>query len=358
MAEKLKKPSELSHEEWCSLYPRLTLKQIAEELKCSESNVYKWIKRAGFSLTKKNRTTRSAEHAKKISEALSGMTRKKSGTTKICRICNRNFYVIAARSNTAKYCSNQCRLTALHDDNSGEAHPKYLASVVREKRCQGCGGIFKHDNKKPITSFTLQKFCTKQCADLYGSRLKGHDHPNFKGKLARRRDRGTSHSRWATRVLQRDGYRCMRCGVSGETATLQAHHKFPFELFPDKRDDVNNGTTLCSRCHWDVHDTLDPNFIHGVERKKSNKKSLLVDGSVNEGKVFGKDSRKWKGDCYWCGELVVKRLSDVVGKKSVFCSSGCRSKHIRAFSKYRPSSPDLIPATARAPESEGLRVDR
>ena len=142
--------------------------------------------------------------------------------------------------------------------------------------------------------------------------------------------------------------------MSGETATLQAHHIFPFELFPEKRDDVANGVALCSRCHWDVHDSLDPNFIHVADRKPSKKKNLLVDGAVNEGKVFGKDSRKWTGDCYWCGELVVKRLSDVVGKKSVFCSSGCRSKHTRAFSSYRPSSPDLIPATARPPESEGL----
>lgn len=350
----MKKPSELSHEDWALLYPRLTLKQIAEQLQCSESSVHKWITRAGFTLTKKTRAVRSVDHSRKIGDALVGKTRKKSGMTKICAVCQGVFYVIAARLATAKYCSNQCRLSALHKVISGEAHPKYLASALREKQCQGCGELFRHEPKKPITSFSLQKFCTRQCADLYGSRLRGQDHPNFKGELARKRNRGSNHSRWATKVLQHDGYQCMRCGVSGEVATLQAHHIFPFELFPEKRAEVSNGITLCSRCHWDVHDTLDPKFIHVTDRKPSKKKNLLVDGAVNDGKVFGKDSRKWTGDCYWCGELVVKRLSDVVGKKSVFCSSSCRSKHNRAFSNYRPSSPDLIPPTARPPESDGL----
>lgn len=355
----MKKPSELSHEEWNSLYPRLTLKQIADQLQCSESSVHKWITRAGFTLTKKNRAARSAEHSRKIGDALLGKTRERTGIFNKCEICSKEYYVIPARAESTKFCSIKCKGVSISKNNIGTLHPRYIKSIVRHKICEGCGCLMKHKPTKTITSFLLQKFCTKKCADEHGLRYFGEANKKYKGDAARRKNRTSMHSRWATKVIQRDSYKCMRCNVSGEVASLQAHHIFPFELFPDKRDEIENGITLCSKCHWEVHDTLEEKYIYTtveqkIKRQSKLKKGVIVLGDVVEGKVFGKDSRKWKGDCYWCGELVVKRLSDVVGKKSVFCSSSCRSKHNRAFSNYRPSSPDLIPATARPPESDVL----
>ncbi len=351
----MKKPSQLTFDEWALLYPKYTMKQIAEQLQCGETTVHKWLKKTGIEATKKNRTIRSEEHSKKISIANKGKTREKTGKLNKCEICEKEYYVIPARAELTKFCSTKCKGISLSKSNVGSSHPRYIDNVVREKNCEGCGCSMIHKPPKPITSFLLQKFCTKKCADEHGLRYFGEENNKYKGDAARRKNRTSQHSRWATKVIQRDLYKCMRCNVSGEVATLQAHHIFPFELFPNKRNDIENGITLCSKCHWEVHDTLEEKYIYTtveqkVKRSSKPKKKVIVDGEVVEGKVFGKDSRKWKGDCYWCGGLVIKRLSDVVGKRSVFCSMDCRNKHSSIFRYYKEENVDLIPSTAKPPE--------
>jgi 5-methylcytosine-specific restriction endonuclease McrA len=50
------------------------------------------------------------------------------------------------------------------------------------------------------------------------------------------------------KVLERDGWRCQRCGRSSE---LQVHHiRFRSALGDD---DLDNLITLCSECHQSAH---------------------------------------------------------------------------------------------------------
>ena len=351
----MKKPSQLTLDEWKFLYPKFTMKQIAEQLQCGATTVHKWLKKTGLDATKKNRNARSKEHSKKLSIANKGKTREKTGRFRNCEICGKEYYVIPARAQLTKFCSMKCKGISIAKNNSGSSHHNYIKNAVRQKKCEGCGCMMIHKPPKPITSFILQKFCTKTCADEHGLRYFGEENNKYKGAAARIKNRTSQHSRWATKVIQRDLYKCMRCEVSGEVATLQAHHIFPFELFPSKRIEISNGITLCSKCHWDVHDTLEQKYIHSTAEQKvkllsKQKKQIIVVGHTVEEKVFGKDARKWKGDCYWCGGLVVKRLSDVVGKRSIFCSIGCRGKHTSIFRYYKEENSHLIPSTAKPPE--------
>lgn len=351
------KASQLSIDEWKMLYPKYTMKQIAEKLQCGETTVHKWLKNSGIQITKKNRIKRSESHSKKISIANTGKTREKSGKYKNCETCGKEYYVIPARFEITKFCSIQCKGLSLKNNNVASTHPRFIKNAIRQKNCLGCGCLMTHIPPKSITIFNLQKFCSKTCADENGLRYFGKDNNKYKGENARRKNRTSQHSRWATKVIQRDLYKCMRCNVSGEVATLQAHHIFPFELFPKKRNEIENGITLCSKCHWEVHDTLDEKYIHTtdeqrIKRLSKPKKNLIVVGKLIENKVFGKDSRKWKGDCYWCGGLVIKRLSDVVGKRSVFCSINCRNKHSSIFKNYKEVNIHKIPKTAKPPEKK------
>ena len=355
----MKKPSQLTVEEWALLYPKYTMKQIAEKLQCGETTVHKWLKKVGIEATKKNRNARSEEHRRKISDANKGKTKDKTGKFNVCEVCGKEYYVIPARASMTRFCSIKCKGISTSKNKIGSSNPRYIENLVREKNCEGCGCVMIHKSPKPITSFLLQKFCTKTCADEHGLRYFGKDNKNYKGDTARRKNRTSQHSRWATKVIQRDLYKCMRCGVSGEDSTLQAHHVFPFELFPSKRDEISNGITLCSKCHWEVHDTLEEKYIYTtseqkVKRLAKQKKPVIVVGEVVEGKVFGKDSRKWKGSCYWCSSLVIKRLSDVVGKRSVFCSLECRNKHHSVFKNYKEANAALVPPTAKPPEKTPL----
>ena len=49
----MKKPSQLTIDEWTLLYPKFTMKQIAEQLQCGETTVHKWLKKTGIKATKK-----------------------------------------------------------------------------------------------------------------------------------------------------------------------------------------------------------------------------------------------------------------------------------------------------------------
>ena len=57
---------------------------------------------------------------------------------------------------------------------------------------------------------------------------------------------------WRAAVYERDHYTCQNCGQVG--GTLNAHHIKSFARHPELRLDVNNGITLCKRCHKLAHD--------------------------------------------------------------------------------------------------------
>lgn len=58
---------------------------------------------------------------------------------------------------------------------------------------------------------------------------------------------------WSEDVKQRDGYKCVLCGSS---VRLNAHHIKPVSLYPECRNDLDNGITLCRECHLKQHGTF------------------------------------------------------------------------------------------------------
>ena len=62
----------------------------------------------------------------------------------------------------------------------------------------------------------------------------------------------SEYDAWRYKVFERDDYTCQCCGArskAGRSVVLHAHHLDSFAAYKDKRFDVENGVTLCDKCH-------------------------------------------------------------------------------------------------------------
>ena len=66
------------------------------------------------------------------------------------------------------------------------------------------------------------------------------------------RNQDAKFVKWAKKVKQRDNYICQLCRKSG--VSLNSHHINSWDVFISQRYDVNNGITLCEKCHNLFHD--------------------------------------------------------------------------------------------------------
>lgn len=90
---------------------------------------------------------------------------------------------------------------------------------------------------------------------------RGSKHWNWKGnesaskQLTNKRIRDNTESRlWREAVFAQDEYTCQKCG-DNHGGNLNAHHIKNFADFPELRFAIDNGITLCKKCHNLFHKT-------------------------------------------------------------------------------------------------------
>lgn len=72
---------------------------------------------------------------------------------------------------------------------------------------------------------------------------------------------------WRKAVFARDNYTCQQCRVRG--GKIQAHHIKSYTAFPELRWKLDNGETLCEKCHKKT-----PNY--GAKAMKENRHAISV----------------------------------------------------------------------------------
>lgn len=140
------------------------------------------------------------------------------------------------------------------------------------KACLECSSEIKLTIKRDIVR---KKFCSYSCRQIYFHKHDPRYKQNWKttialsnnpesnkkksrpGKLNGRylKDRNKIKSprsryectEWRKQVFERDNYTCQECGSRG--GRLNADHIKPWCIFPELRFDINNGRTLCIKCH-------------------------------------------------------------------------------------------------------------
>lgn len=152
----------------------------------------------------------------------------------VCAVCGAEFRA-TGDFNTAKgvrkqiYCSKPCW--------AARGTTKIIDHV-----CAGCGKTFKGGLKR--------KYCSTDCANKY---MVGENASCYKdGKsLSRERARHTNDLyKWREAVYERDSHTCQKCGATGE---MHAHHIKSWATHINLRFDVDNGITLCVKCHGIEH---------------------------------------------------------------------------------------------------------
>jgi 5-methylcytosine-specific restriction endonuclease McrA len=86
------------------------------------------------------------------------------------------------------------------------------------------------------------------------SQRKGEKHWNWQGGKSSKSERirkSIDADLWRGAVFSRDNYTCQKCEDKG--GKLNAHHIMNFAQYPELRFAIDNGITLCKKCHQKFH---------------------------------------------------------------------------------------------------------
>ena len=71
--------------------------------------------------------------------------------------------------------------------------------------------------------------------------------------MSKRRDYSDPvYKRFRSAVLKRDNFTCQMCNIKGKRVRLNVHHIMKWSSASTLRYDVDNGITLCNKCHKEV----------------------------------------------------------------------------------------------------------
>jgi hypothetical protein len=128
-----------------------------------------------------------------------------------------------------------------------KGHPCFLTKESIEKlRAASKGRVIKHTpQSRARIKASLQKW-----RKYFSIIKKGALAPHWKGgispecKVIRS---SLKYRLWRESVFARDDYTCMGCKERG--VYLNAHHIKPFAAHPELRFSIDNGISLCVKCH-------------------------------------------------------------------------------------------------------------
>ena len=176
--------------------------------------------------------------------------RRKRKTDVTCFNCGIIFekYIYRTSPNKKNFCSREC--TNAWQDRTG--HRVHL-------RCELCNSEFTRSRY----FYEVRKntrFCSRKCLDKYNSiNKRGSKNINWSG--GHPEYYGPNWSEQKRLAKKRDGYKCKRCNIIPDKRHLEVHHIIKFKLFGyilNENDNyllanrLENLVSLCSECHRKV----------------------------------------------------------------------------------------------------------
>ena len=143
--------------------------------------------------------------------------------------------------------------------SSVEIQTKIKNTCLKKYGVEYCASV--PEIKEKIKNSCLEKYGVS-CylnLDFSGEKIRGENNPRWKGGVPRERSDINSweYKEWRKSVFDRDSYTCQKCGgkqgKNKQSIYLNAHHIFNYKDYPDKRIELENGITLCDKCHLEFH---------------------------------------------------------------------------------------------------------
>lgn len=126
----------------------------------------------------------------------------------------------------------------------------------RKGKCLGAdNGSYKNGRKKCLDCGLEISYLATRCPECSHKHNSGENHGMWKNgatPINKRIRASKEYKLWRTAVFERDNYTCIWCGNKSGVCNkviLNADHIKPFALFPELRFAIDNGRTLCEKCH-------------------------------------------------------------------------------------------------------------
>lgn len=150
------------------------------------------------------------------------------------------------------FCDRKCMAKWMSEKQKGQNSSHWQGGKIK-RNCIICNKEFEFD-KGDLKRRNSRIFCSISCKAKYHSI--GEKNPNWKGGITPENKKirySIEFKNWKLSVLKRDNYICQNCG---EIEELNCHHIKLFSKYIEDRFNINNGITLCRKCHYEIHSKL------------------------------------------------------------------------------------------------------
>lgn len=166
--------------------------------------------------------------------------RPRKRITKLCKQCGAEIETVPSLADRKQFCSRTCaaKWKSIAMNGSGN---HFYGKKHNEASCQKIKD--NHADVKGINN------------PMHGVRLLGENNGNWKGGITSANAlfyRSDEYKQWRRTIFIRDRWTCQECGA--RRTRIHSHHILPYRDWkaPCYSLNVNNGITLCAKCHGNV----------------------------------------------------------------------------------------------------------
>ena len=222
-----------------------TTTEIAKMLGLCQSTISVWLKKYDIPL----RQGREAQNPKKFSREL---------LHELYTVQQKSIETIRKELNTSE--QNIAYLLGVHEIPKRSKTAKFgghnKGVPMSDKQKKLMSEIAKARTKHSRSGVKLSYETRSKIAKSLAGRYAGPESPHYTdgGNFQRYRQwlaAGYEYRQWRRDVFERDGYSCQMC-LKKSNGDIQAHHIYTARKHLDKITCVENGITLCEKCHTSI----------------------------------------------------------------------------------------------------------